>query len=391
MKTVLLGFAVGAGLVVASCGTTSSSTGPSTLSSLPKATGAVTDGTAVRNSSNLFSATTGVVLKNATTATFSGKSRAFCETAQTVKNLLREASKNDKIACYIGAMEGAGAFSNSYDGNFKYYQLTGAGEGGTMQIKFKAAKDSGGVINNFQMFTCQSNVMQEYLSTTISGGTASMSAVSSHSESHEGEEFSGAFRVSINGNYGTTGWTGAKTVVGQGSFNATGGSNNFSDSRYVEMTQASDQITLQGSSSHSFNSQTGSSLVYAIIQGLNMGEVATFALGDGTGKATFEHSMGGTHNGLTSWDGDTKLNLGDITSGAYYTEVNAATLPSATTPDASFTSEETWDCAAESSFTDIDFEALQSNLSFVADFSACNEAYGEDMGNDFIDCPHSGD
>lgn len=377
---------------------TSSAVGPTSLASLPKATGEVTSGSAIHRSSrngDLQAATTGVVLKDADTSTFAGKSQAFCETASITKNLIREASQNDKVACYVGAMELGGAFSNSYDGSYHYYTLTGAGrpEGGPMRIKFKAVKDAAGAITTFEMFNCQGTSQSEYLGTTIAGGTATLTAVSNHTGTHEGNTFTGANRIAVSGTYGSSGWTGNKTIIGQGTHGGSGSFGGHSQSTYVEMTQGVSTVTLAGSSSHTFTPTSGSAfsgsgLVYAIIQGLGMGEADTFALGDGTAKATFTHD-GTPHSGTVSWNGDTGANLSDVTTGDNYVAVNAATLPSSTTPSPGFTSAETWNCAAEGDFTAIDFTSLQGNAAFVAAFTACDAEFGFGDGNDaFIQCPH---
>lgn len=159
------------------------------------------------------------------------------------------------------------------------------------------------------------------------------------------------------------------------------------------MTQSASTVTLSGSSSHSFGGNTGTALIYAVIQGLNMGDINTFALGDGTAKAQFVHNAA-THNGEVSWNGDDKLNLGDVTTGDYYSTVHEAALPSATTPAPNFTSEETWDCAAEGEFETVNFATLNASPTFQSDFQACNDNFGfggEGGGQGFIDCPHAGD
>lgn len=383
------------GIAVSGCST--STTGPTDLSGLPTATGAVSSGTAVslsdvRRGGNLFNATTGVVLADAATSTFSGKSRVMCEMTAAVRNILREAAQPDKIQCYVGAMEAAGVFSNSYDGDYHYYKLAGAGGedgSGALQIKFKAVKTNG-VISNFEMFTCQNSVQSEYISTTLSGTNASIGAVSSHSQTFGSDTFSGANRVSVSGTFSNGAWSGTKTITAQGEFSQSG-TFTFSDERYVELTQGPSTLTFKGYGSNSFGGHTGTSSIYAVIQGIGMGDMTTFAVGDGTGKAEFTYDSF-SHTGTVSWNGDTKLNLSSASDGDYYSEVNAATLPSATSPDTTFTTAETWNCAPATSFSEINFAAMQSNTSFSTNFQACNTNYGfGEEAQQWIDCPHTGD
>ncbi len=369
----------------------SSASGPTSLDALPKATAPVSSSTSAYLPRDLEASTTGVVLKTAVTSTFASKSRAFCETAQTVKNLIREASQNDKIGCYVGAMELAGAFTNSYDGNYHYYSLSGARERSSLLVKFKSTK-SGSVIDSFTMFTCEGGTQQEYLNTTIASGVATLTAVGSHSHTSGGNTASGLNRVTVTGNVSSSGWSGNKTIIGQGIFSmSSGGSTVFTDNRYVEMVQSATTVTLSGSASFTNSNVAGGVLVYSIIQGLGMGGVSTFALGDGTAKAQFTYD-GNTNSGEASWNGDTKLNLSDVTAGDNYAAVHAASLPKSTTPSPALTSTETWNCNPETSFETINFATLSTNATFAAAFAACNAKYEmEDAGNGgFIDCPHNG-
>ncbi len=336
-------------------------------------------------------------LKDITTATFTGKSRAFCETANTVKNLLNEARQGDQVQCMVGAMEQAGIFTGLYDGNYHYYSFafpSGRGVGnrrmGDLKFKVKVVKTDG-AISNFEMSNCMDGKQTDYVATTLSGGNASLVMVGNHGASFGGgASFAATAKTEVTGTYKGGAWTGEKSIVSQGSFSMTGGGTPFSDARYASLKQGASSLKLTATSSNSFGGNAASAKVFAIIQGLNMGSPTTFALGDGTAKAAFTFASVDT-NGEISWNGDTSVNLGSASGGDYYQEVHDTALPTATTPSTAFTAAQTWDCQAEGSFVAVDTAKMVADENAKKAFDVCTSDFEFGNGNDFIDCPHTGE
>ncbi len=377
------------------CGSsTTTSSGPTSLESLPKATGSVSASSiskianASKASPTRFdlqtAASTGVLMTAWDDQTWnSTKSAPGCNIGQSIIRLLSEAAQPDKIMCYVGAMEKLGAFTGSYDGTNKFYTLSGAGGGGrpgggTMLIKFNMTKDSSGVISDFKMWMCQSSgrvtTQSEYVAESISGTTATVTSVGVHS----GDFGSGSQRTAVTGAVTSAGvWT-SKTITHTGAFSGGSGGSAFSHSQYLTLTQASDSFTLNGymSGYHGGSSNTDSGRFYAVMQGLNLGTLATAALGSGTGKFEFTHTGSRpTHTATKSWNGDTMAPESSTTA-SYYTEVNSATLPTAASITApTFSGTEIWDCSPDAGITSTTLN-LEGVSGMPTETAACDAKYG---------------
>jgi hypothetical protein len=378
------------------CGTSSSSSATATtLSAMPAATSAVSSSSVNYKLDLQTDATTGIALSAFNAASWTGKSGPMCEVGSSVIRLLSEAAQADKILCYVAAMETNGLFTSSYDGNNHFYTLAGAGGDGrqsrvdsTMKIKFNIAS-SGGAITNFKMWMCKDSAraysQTEYVSTALSAGTATVTSVGVHT----GSWGAGAQRTVATGGFNSNGTWDDKQIVHSHTFSGGTGGSAFSHNGAATLTQGSDSFTLSAyhNGYYGGSSSTQSGQLYAVIQGLNLGTLATAAFGSGSAKYSFTYSGGYGGTDTKSWMGDTRLAEASSTA-SYYTTVAAATLPTAatiTTP--SFAGTEIWDC---SSGTDT-FTALSLSsptAAVTAAMTVCESKFGF-SDNSMVDC-HSG-
>ncbi len=356
--------------------------GLSDISSLPVATGSVSSsGSAILKPV----ASTGVILKNLSDVTWSGKSRALCEAGAITKNALRETARNDKIQCYIGVMEANNLFNASYDGTDKYYTLPSEDE--TMKIKFNIAS-AGGAITSFKMWTCEDGSTQsQYLSTTNTNNAVSITSVMSRSFTFDSVTGSFGNRATVTGTVNSSGaWLSKDMTV---SMRRSHGVEDSSE--YSSISQGASTITISAFRSGTYSSSAFSTQVYGISEILNAGSLTTFALGDGSMKyaATFPGDT--SASGTVSWTGDDMLALSPASSGTYYSSAAAGTLPTVATQTISFDSAagEAWDCAADAGgFTAISAASFTADLE--SQLAVCDAKYAGDTDRRFIDC-HGGD
>lgn len=367
---------------VSGCSDSSTSAGLSDISSLPAATASVaSSGSAVVKPV----ASTGVVLKDLNDISWSGKSRALCEAAAITKNVLRETAQTDKIKCYIGVMEANNLFNASYDGSDKYYTL--ASEEDTMKIKFNIAA-SGGAISSFKMWTCEDGATQsQYLSTTNSNNTVSISTVMSRSFTFESVSGTFANRATVTGTVNSSGqWLSKDMTVALRAVRGVEDS-----SAYSTISQGATSMTLNAYRTGTHSSSAFSTQVYGVAEILNAGSLTTFAIGDGSMKYAATFPGDGSASGTVSWTGDDMLRLTPATDGPNYSAADAGTLltPASQTIVFDSAAGETWDCAADSSgFTDIPASAFTATVE--AGLAVCNAKFAADDDRRFTDC-HSGD
>ncbi len=399
MKSILL--IIGIAFYLTGCGSSSTTAdGITSLSSLPKASGTTTASAAVaRNSTKraggqLQSATTGTQLDAWYTA-FNGqtsKSQTFCQLGLNVKEAIRAASQPDKIACYMGVMEKYASITNwpsdGSDGNYHYVNLSGAGEGGDMNIKFKITKTNG-VYSGFEMFSGESSQQTEYVSMVSSGLDITLTSVNYYSGSramtHQG-------RVTVTGSINSSGaWTSAKSIVVEASRAETGAWTRSENLR-LALTQYADRFLVQGYSTGSENfgsAYTFTNQVYAYVQLLTPIPLSTLALGEGTAKISMTHSGYGSFSQTRGWNGDTGAPISPSSGADYYSEVSAATLPSAPSSyNTAFATAETWDLTtpAGSTAATANFSAIEADTAARADFMACNTAFGFNEESNWPDC-----
>jgi hypothetical protein len=285
----------------------------------------------------------------------SNKSGPACQTGEMIMRMLSDASQPDKILCYVGALEAAGLFNASYDGTNKYYILSNMGnpEGrtGDMTIKFNIGSTNG-AITNFKMWMCQTSKrgreteQTEYVSTSISNGTATVTSVGTHSGAEGGNTYSGSQRTVASGTFNSSNeWTSkviSNTAVFSGSFSG----QSSQHKQQLTLTQGADHFILNGyfSGHHNGAANTQSGSLYSKVEGVDLSNLSTAALGDGSAKFSFLYN-GTQHEATKSWNGLDQTPLNPPDSGVYYSTVSSATLPTSeqiTTP--TFQQVEAWNC-----------------------------------------------
>ncbi len=402
------------GVMAAGClggGSDSSSSnivsGVSSLDSLPAATGPVVSSSSgsamvVRSLSNL-SSSIGTKISDLGSGGGSGisfastSSRAFCENANLIKNVLKEAAGPDKILCYISAMkrnEIVPASENVYDGNWHHWRLTIPGEAGQPVVKFKILKDSSGKISEFKMFSCfeesgGSPIQSEYISQVFSGSSATLTSKYLGQEDNSGTPITFGAEVSATGTINSSGgWT-SKNLVARNYSNE--GANSFS--MYMDLNQFVDYITLTGYQKGSFsfggNAMSFENKMSTYVETLNTTELSTFSLGHGSSKVeiNFTHPGGTDHPPVftESWNGDTREK--DTTSQPYLAQVSTDSLPTVpgSVSGVSFSTEESWDCDVTNvSPTDANLSAGPNAGAMLQDMMSCEAKFSP--GNDWVDC-----
>lgn len=376
-----------------------SSGGLSTISSLPKATGAVTG--ASSSSVGSSAATTGVRLKDvddSATWTGGGKSRPMCELATMTREILRDASSTDRTLCYVGKMQQLGKFSQTLDdGNYKYYNVSFSGSP-SMRVKFRIVKDSSGAISSYTMFTCQTAdsgstySQNEYLNQSISAGVASITAKNIGSNSGGGMTFSYGSQTTVTGSINSSGaWT-SKLIQAARTFSYDGaGQEDGAFHQKLSLTQAATNMILDGYNSATFynagkmggaGASTFSMRMYGKTQILGASSLPTIAFGDGTAKAIMAFDgtdVSGAGSGVAAtkhWAGDTALDVGtsdyaaDVASATPRVDDGAVTV--------SFTAGETWDCAT----TESGFSSADISSGDMATVETCDSEFGFGTGED---------
>lgn len=381
MNTKFIGFSITVAALLLQIGC-SNSTSTSGIASLPKATGAVSS---VGAEQILQAAVTGTPVKDFEDITWGGsKSRGMCESGAILKNVLREAAGPDKILCYLGVMESNGAFTASYDGTDKYYEVAGAGEGAALKVKFNITTDTNGNISNFKMWTCDDGSTQsEYISVVNTNGSINMRTI----HYHTGSGFTFRNIATATGNYNSSsGWTSKTMTV---SLRGTGSSPSFDESGYASITQGASTATLSAFRTGSYSSSNYVQAMYSVMGILNTGSMNTFAVGDGSVK------FDGAYNSSTlpgspatvSWLGDDQSIVSPASNGDHYTAANSGSLPTPSTQTPNFAGDEVWDCSSSSGFTSV---SITGNSTIQTGLSACDTQFAADNNRSFIDCHNGG-
>lgn len=378
-----------AGALFTACSSDYTSSTPSitSLAGLPAATGPVT----ASRANALTEVDRSKTLSTWTTGWDGTKSGPMCQTGEMIMRLLSDASSPDKILCYVGAMEAAGYFTASYDGSNKYYLLSGMGPrsvgsktrpAGDMTIKFNITK-TGNSITDFKMWMCETTRgkrainQSEYVATSLTGGVATVTSVGKFSGIDGGDSYSGSQRTVATGNFNSSGsWT-SKTITNTGSFTGTFSASTYEHNQQLSLTQGTDNFVLSGyfDGDNNGNSQTGQ--IYSKVAGVNLANLTTAALGDGSAKYsfTFGGGGGGSFTDTKSWQGSDQTSLTPASDGTYYSVVSSATLPTAeaiTAPD--FVGSEIWNCDTTGQTVEtIDMAAAMAAIS--AEIAACDTKY----------------
>ena len=379
--------------LIASCSSSSGSSGVSTLSGLPSATGPVSGSGSISKGSGrdiqLFAATTGVTLAGMDSVSWTGstKSRPFCESAKLIREGYYQAAEPDKILCYIKGMTDNGLFAaDVYDGTYKYYSLTPPGRPTGMKIKFKVAKN-GGNISTFEMFMCEGSSQNGYVSEDVSNPAAA--TVSNKFIQASGSNWSFASSISATGAINSSGEWSSKvlTLSNTSEFGASGSIGSFRQKATI--TQYSNRVFLDAFMAGTYGNATFSNQFYSVVQLLNPSSLATFALGDGSSKYTISHDDSDNNkdfssSGTVSWTGDDQAKMATASDGEQYATANAATLRSVESVSVSYSSAETWDCSAPAGFSEVDFNAA-GGAGFETSMNACDSKFGADDRN-YINC-----
>ena len=352
--SISLTFAIG-------CGQSSPSSGGITVSSianLPKVTAPVSGTSSThqdRSSAHVFKAVSGLKLANWGSMSWSSaESRAMCQTGVLVGDLLAYAAIPDALTCEIGVLDKHQVITDTSDGTAHYYSVTGFGQtSASEQIQISVTKQNG-AISNFKMYDCEENTtapagtfyQQLYVGQALASSSANVTLAMNY-QSEVGMRLTASGNIDSKGN-----WT-SKTISNAFSMTFGSGSNAFNFLEGDSLTQFSDHLQVTGAQSGTDGSYNFSSQVYAEVQGLNMSLPSTFALGDGTAQYSAAYTGAPTVNASSaSWSGDTQTNLSNANLGDYYSEVNAAQVPTLpTSEDTSFHSDETWDCNIPSGTT----------------------------------------
>jgi hypothetical protein len=331
------------------------------------------------------SSTTGSSVKGSGSATWSGKSKAFCEMSRVLRDMYKETAQADRMKCMVGIMDKGGLLSKGgitdlYDGVDHYIQAGSGASAGKMRIN--ATKDANGLVTAFKLYTCfQGTTQDNYVSMSNSSGVLTITAVGAHSFGTGGVGGTGGHRSTVTGGVDASGhWT-DKTVTHDGSFAGTQGGTGFKMGQHLSATQTADDLTIHGYRSGSKGIVTQTQQLYAKAQLITSSSIDTLSLGDGSAKFLFNYN-GSPINGVVSWTGDD----GKVASTSpYATDVTSQTLDTVGTPNTAFGTGETWDCtaAAGTSFVQPNFGSLVKG-----DREKCEKldiASGDGGGGD-IDC-----
>jgi hypothetical protein len=369
------------------CGSSTSSSALSTLSGLPKATSPVADtgGSVVLASA----ATTGVPVMATVDADWgAATSRGFCESTSLIRDAFRQAGNPDKVLCYIGVMQNENSLAaNLDDGSYHYYTVSGTGDVNAhdLKVKFKIVKGSDGKISDFTMFSCQNGTAQtEYMNETITASDVTLTSVQSSSN----DLGDWASRTTVTGTINSSGaWTSKVIAISQTGSGGSGGTA-YTSSQEATITQHVSSIILDAFRTGTYGGHPNVSKIYSEMQTLNTDALSTFALGEGSSHVDIDYNNGAfTSTTTTSWDGDTKIHLADITAGTYYASTLAATLRNTEAVSISFSGAETWDCAPPSgeSFGTADFGAVQASATGGPAIAACDTNFSDTHDN-FLQC-----
>jgi len=393
------------------CGS-SSGGGITSLSKIPKASGPVLTASSLaklpqqmtasltpwNQLENQFNQRAGIKVSDWSTAWANGKtgySGPMCEAGQEAKSLYRGAVQPDMILCFIGAMADAASNTTMYDGNWKYYQVTGTIDGKTyaLKTKFRVVK-SGDSLSSFEMFNCNelsANQNDEYISVGISGSTANLTT---------------RYR------YGVSGDVYKRKLNVVGTFNDSGnwlskqadfteyyaGTGNFQGGTRTTLNQYSDALKLQGAYKTTFGSGVTASSYdsrYYVKMGISGADAySTLAVGAGSGKRISTATWpGGGQGSSSNTGGDTRswANDGQIsTSSSYLSEVTAYDL-AAMDPvvpadlnsgsELAFPTAAGWNCQSPTGV----FDSAPLGLAETA-VAACQAQFGNSSTNVWVNC-----
>lgn len=387
MRYATIGVFVVVGSMLGGCqaATESSSNTVSDLGSLPKATSPVS-GTSAALMSTLFTASTGVKLKEAHSTTWnSTKSRPMCEVSRIVRDTYFHAATPDMILCVISALSNNGTFGDSiYEGNYKHFKF-GVSNVDT-KIKFRVAK-SGGAVTTFDLFMCQSDG-SAYTQVGYVGQDLTNNASVTMNSVFKATVSSNTFgaRSGVTGAVGKDGVWASKTLTSETS--STINSKTFTSKSTVE--QHNNRLVLDAFMKGEHSNDGFTNRLYAVSQILNAGSLSDFALGDGSARYKLDFTRTGSatqaYDSTKSWTGDDRAPVSNPSSdGAYYSTVsNKTPRVSTDTVTVDFKTDEAWSCAAgEGQFSDLIFTNISSKL--VTDVAACVTTYAG-ATRDYIDC-----
>lgn len=393
--------------------TTSSSVELSTIDELPSSLNPVeasTSSSLSLNKGSLFTlATAGVPLGEDPEdlgVLEQGSSMGACTAFNMTKEAINQASMGALILCYVQNIFGATDQSiDIYDGEYHTFGMdftgVGGGEGeeeeegqGPSKVRFKIVKDGDGAITDFEMYACKDNdgddEQSEYLSQTIDGSTFAMTEIGTHT-SEFGEY---GWSSSVDGTLNADGnFTGTKTIdINFDSTWLNDGDEIGSGNGSITFEQGADTAALSGfmtgTSTFGQDAFTYEDTFVGAMQLLdgNEEDADTYNIGLlAMGSGCVSGNTGGTWTGdgeAQDWDEDyTDCWNGDTwateESNDFLTEVEDATLPTASAQTVSFAGDQVYDCDDEP-------EATLVIADLGVDFNAACEDF--QLGHQHIDC-----
>lgn len=414
-----------ASLGMMSCGGGSSSTntatgdnsGVTSVSNLPSATAAVTDGSDSSVSASLTrglgSSETGMPMRGLSSDDFAGTSKAACESYNMIKTAINQAAQGDLIQCYITSTfdsfaEGEGI--DIYDGEYHVFALDFTGSsfeegeeeeeedagGGPSLIKFKIDRNSAGEITSFEMFACgdngDSDEQSMYLLQTIDGNDFNMrtkniggfgNEVFYDSVTVSGTLSNGAFVDNLNGELTP------KVIRMQHQLeNPDFGFDFWGD---MTVTQYADEATIsgdmEGSDSFSDSSCTFGNSMYGSLSLVNTDSDTPLSFEMRDGAALTQHSGSCVGDDFSdswdetntyAWEGITALDLDDASESVFHEDVVDADLPELSEPSISFDEDETYDCDSSEVEATVVFADLGIDVN-----EACSDL---ELGHQHINC-----
>lgn len=333
-----------------------------------------------------------------------GSSMGACTAFNMTKEAINQASMGALILCYVQSIFGASDTSiDIYDGEFHTFGMdftgVGGGEGeeeedgqGPSKVRFKIVKDADDAITDFVMYACgdsgEADEQSEYLSQTIDGSTFAMTEKGTHADSFGEYNWSSTVdgTLAANGNF-----TGTKTIdINFDSTWLNGGDEIGGGNGSITFEQGSDTADLSGfmtgTSTFGQDAFTYEDVFVGAMQLLDGNEddadynIGLLAMGIGC--------VSGETGGTWTDDGEAQdwdeaytdcwnETWGTEETNEFLTDVEDATLPTASAQTVGFEGDEVYDCADEP-------EATLVIADLGVDFNAACANF--QLGHQHIDC-----
>lgn len=322
-----------------------------TLEQLPKASAGVvaveedsddsdSETSGSSDDSEWLMANTGLGLEDASDADFSRDSSfAMCQATEDLRSALSEAAMGDKVLCYLQNTlpsyyrEGL----DIYDGGANLFTIDFPSEDDTDILVQVRIKRIAGLIQKFEMWSCENGLQTAYLTQSISGNTFTMASIYKHDN--------GAQRMTVTGTLDRDGNFVGKEINSKFDFSWDEGE--VFGEKTVVFTSETATISKWDSGEWQEDGSTNSfeNTVSSFMEILGSGSLSSIALGDGASRGSSSGSIRGSSYAETfveGWNGDTMSR--DITSD-FITDVENIPPPEAGSATSfTFTGDESVDC-----------------------------------------------